>query len=154
MVIHISCIRLKRIERKGERIKRKGDASSAHFAELKQFQSEINVGQLMNHDNIRMISDDQISSSLKKITKTPQCCHNMLLDFLASIRQFGLHMLFLFCCWIPLDWNNPCFCSPLWKNTYSWTSKCNGLECKGEIFENKSSYCGKANRLCIQAILR
>ena len=96
MVIHISCIRLKRIERKVERIKRKGDASSAHFAELKQFQSEINVGQLMNHDNIRMISDDQISSS-KKITGTPQCCHNMLLDFLASIRQFGLHMLFLTC---------------------------------------------------------
>ena len=40
-------------------------ASSAHFAERKQFQSEISVAQLVNHNNVkRMISDDQIFSSL------------------------------------------------------------------------------------------
>ena len=48
-------------------IERNAIASSVHFVERKQFQSEISVGQLENHDNVRrMISDDQISSSFKK----------------------------------------------------------------------------------------
>ena len=45
-------------------------ASSVYFTEGKQFQSEINVGQLVNHSNVR-ISDDQIFSSFKIITRTP-----------------------------------------------------------------------------------
>ena len=42
-------------------------ANSARFAGRKQFQSEINVAQLVSHRNVRwMISDDQIFSSFKK----------------------------------------------------------------------------------------
>ena len=70
-------------------------ASSVHFAERKQFQSEISVGQLVNHSNVRrMISDDQIFS-FKSIRGTPQYFHNMLLDVLAKIRQFGVYTFFL-----------------------------------------------------------
>ena len=47
-------------------IKRNALASSVHFAERKQFQNEINVGQLVYHDNVRrMISDDHVFSSFK-----------------------------------------------------------------------------------------
>ena len=54
-------------------IERNAVASSVHFAERKQFQSEISVGQLVNHNNVkRMISDDQIFSSFKNIRGTPQ----------------------------------------------------------------------------------
>ena len=68
-------------------IERNAIASSVHFAERKQFQSEINVGQLVNHDNVKqMISDDQIFSSFKNIRVTCQYFHNMLLDVLAKTR--------------------------------------------------------------------
>ena len=68
-------------------IKRNTVVSSVHFAERKQFQSEINVVQLVNHDNVRrMISDDQIFSSFKNIRGTPQYFHNVLLDVLAKTR--------------------------------------------------------------------
>ena len=64
-------------------------ASSANSAERKQFQSKINVGQLVNHDNVRrMISDDQISSSFKNIRVALQYFHIILLDVLAKTRQF------------------------------------------------------------------
>ena len=47
-------------------IERNAAASSVHFPERKQFQSEIIVGQLVNHNNVRkMISDDQIFTSFK-----------------------------------------------------------------------------------------
>ena len=60
-------------------IERNAVASSIHFAERKQFQSEVNVGQLVNQENIRrMISDDQIFASFKNIRGTPQYFHNML----------------------------------------------------------------------------
>ena len=75
--------------------------SSVHFAERKQFQSEINVDQLVNHDNVRrMISDYQTFSSFKNIRGTPQYFHKILLDFLSNIRQFGIYTFFLdlFCC--------------------------------------------------------
>ena len=71
---------------------------SIHFAERKQFQSGISVGQLMNKDTVkRMISDDQIFSSFKSIRGTPQYFHNMFLDVLAKIRQFGVCTFFLTC---------------------------------------------------------
>ena len=42
-------------------IERNAVASSIHFTELKLFQSDIKVGELINKDNFRhMISDDQI----------------------------------------------------------------------------------------------
>ena len=71
-------------------------ASSIHFAETKQFQGDINAGQLINQDNIRrIISDDEIFASFKNIRGTPQYFHNMLLDVLAKIRQFGPYTFFL-----------------------------------------------------------
>ena len=64
--------------------------------ERKQFQSEISVGQLVNHNNVRrMISDDQILSKFKNIRGTPQYFHNMLLDVLSKIRWFGGYTFFL-----------------------------------------------------------
>ena len=54
-------------------IERNAVPSSVYFIERKQFQSEINVGQLVNHNNVRrMISDDQIFSFVKNIRATPQ----------------------------------------------------------------------------------
>ena len=86
-------------------IERNAVASSVHFAERKQFQSEISVGQLVNHNNVRrMISDDQIFSSFKNIRGTPQYFHNMLLDVLAKIRQFGVYTFFLSCSAAEFHW--------------------------------------------------
>ena len=79
-------------------IERNAVASSIHFAERKQFQSDINFGQLMNKDTVkRMISDDQIFSSFKDTRGTPQYSHNTVLDVLAKIRQFGVYTFFLTC---------------------------------------------------------
>ena len=48
-------------------------------AERKQFQNVINVGQLVNQDNVRkMIFDDQIFSSFKNIRGTPQYFHSVV----------------------------------------------------------------------------
>ena len=86
-------------------IERNVVASSVHFAERKQFQSEISVGQLVNHSNVRkMISEDQIFSSFKNIRGTPQYFHNMLLDALANIRQFGVYTFFLSCSIAEFHW--------------------------------------------------
>ena len=41
-----------------------------------------------------MISDDQIFSSFKNIRGTPQYLHNMLLDALATVWQFGVYTFF------------------------------------------------------------
>ena len=74
-----------------------------HFAERKQFQSQIKVGQLVNHDSVRrMISDDQIFS--KNIRGTPQYFHNMLLDVLAKTRQFGVYTFLLTCSAAEFHW--------------------------------------------------
>ena len=67
-------------------IERNVVASSVHFVEWKQFQSEIIVGQLVNHGNVRrIISGDQSFSSFKN-RGTPQYFDNILLDVLAKIR--------------------------------------------------------------------
>ena len=39
-------------------IERNADASAFYFTEKKQFQSEINVGQLVNYDIVRRIISD------------------------------------------------------------------------------------------------
>ena len=86
-------------------IERNAVASSIHFAERKQFQSEVSVGQLRNQDNvIRMISDDQIFATFKNIRGTPQYFHNMLLDVLAKIRHFGVYTFFLTCSAAEFHW--------------------------------------------------
>ena len=77
-------------------VERNAVSSSIHFAERKQFQSDVSAGQLMNSDNVRrMISDDQIFASFKNIRGTPQYFHNMMLDVLAKVRQFGVPTFFL-----------------------------------------------------------
>ena len=53
----------------------------------------------------------------------------------------SIHFLLdLFCCGIPLDWNNSGCCSPIWRNTNWWASKCNGLEYNGKLFEKKTPF--------------
>ena len=52
----------------------------------------------MNHNHVRrMISDDQIFSGFKNIRGTPHYFHNMLLDVLAKIKQFGVYTFLLSC---------------------------------------------------------
>ena len=86
-------------------IERNAVASSVNFAEKRQFQSEITVGQLWNHNNVRrMTSDDQIFSLFKNIRGTPQYFHNMLFDVLAKIRQFGVSTFFLSCSAAKFHW--------------------------------------------------
>ena len=77
---------------------------SVDFAEKKQFKIEINVGQLVNHKDVRMISDDNISSSFEHVTGTRQYFHIMLLDVLSKIRQFGLCTFFLSCSAAKFHW--------------------------------------------------
>ena len=79
-------------------MERNAVASSVHFAERKQFLSEISVDQFVNHNHLRrMISNDQIFSSFKNIRGTPQYFHNMLLDVLAKVSQLGVCTFFLTC---------------------------------------------------------
>ncbi len=88
-----------------EWIERNAVASTIHFTERKQFQTEVNVGQLVNPDHVRrMISEDQIFASFKTIRGTPQYFHNMLLDVLAKIRQFGPPTFFLTCSAAEFHW--------------------------------------------------
>ena len=55
-------------------------------------------GQLMSKGTVKiMVSHDQIFSSFKNIRGTSQYFHNMLLDVLAKIRQFGVYTFFLTC---------------------------------------------------------
>ena len=51
-----------------------------------------------------MISDDQIFSSFQNIGGTPQYFHNMLLDVLTKIRQFGVYTFFLTCSAAEFHW--------------------------------------------------
>ena len=75
-------------------IERNAVTSSIHFAERKQFQSDISVDQLMNRDTVkRMISDDQIFSSFKN-RGTPQYFHNMLWMFLLKLGSLGYTLSF------------------------------------------------------------
>ena len=87
---------------------RNAAASSVHFSQRKQFQSEISVGQFVNRDNVgRIMSDDQIFSSFKNIRGTPQYFHNMLsllMDVLTKTRQFGLYTFFLTCFAAEFHW--------------------------------------------------
>ena len=54
-------------------------ASSVHSVARKQFQSEINVVQLVDHNNVRTkISDDQIFSSFRNFRVAPQYSHHMV----------------------------------------------------------------------------
>ena len=59
----------------------------------------------MNHDNVRrIISDDQIFSSFKNIRGTPHYFHNMPLDVLVKIGQFGVYTFFLTCSAAEFHW--------------------------------------------------
>ena len=59
----------------------------------------------MNKDTVkRTVSDDQIFSLFKNIRGTPHYFHNMLLDVLAKIRQFGVYTFFLTCSAAEYHW--------------------------------------------------
>ena len=76
-------------------IRRNAFTSSLLFAERKQFQSEINLGRLLNHSSVKRVkSDDQIFSSFKN-RGIPPYFH---LDFLANIMQFRVYTFILTCC--------------------------------------------------------
>ena len=86
-------------------IERNAVTSSVHFAERKQFQSEISISQLVNHDNVRrMIFDYQIFSSFKNIRGTPQYFNNILLDVLAKISQCRVYIFSLTCSAAAFHW--------------------------------------------------
>ena len=73
-------------------------ASTVHFTQRKQFQTDFTVGCLQNQDNaICMIIEDQTFVSFKGIQGTPQYFHNVILDVLEKIRQYGLYTFFLTC---------------------------------------------------------
>ena len=75
-------------------IERNAVAGSIHFAERKQFQSDISVGKFMNKDTVkRMISDDQIFSSFKN-RGTSQYFRNMLWIFLLKLGSLGYTLSF------------------------------------------------------------
>ena len=77
-------------------IERNAVASTIHFTQRKQFQSNISAGQLMNQESVsRMMSADQVFASFKNIRGTPQYFHNMLLDILAKVRQFNVYTWWL-----------------------------------------------------------
>ena len=62
-------------------------------------------GQLMSKGTVKiMVSHDQIFSSFKNIRGTSQYFHNMLLDVLAKIRQFGVYTFFLTCSAAEFHW--------------------------------------------------
>ena len=114
--------------------------------EMNQFQSEISLGQLVNHDNVRkMISDDQIFTSFKNIMVTPQYFHNVLLDVLGSL-QFGLYTFFLTCSTSEFLWTE-IICLVTYQYGQILTDEqgnATELECKGKLLKVKSSYCSKA----------
>ena len=85
-------------------IKRNAVASSLHFPERKQFQSEISVGQLVNQNSVRSIISDSQIFSFKNIRRTPQYFPNTLLDGLAKIRQFGVYTFLLSCFAAEFHW--------------------------------------------------
>ena len=77
-------------------IERNAVANTIHFTERKQFQSDIDAGQLISQEHIsRMMSADQVFASFKNIRGTPQYFHNMLLDILAKVRQFSVYTWWL-----------------------------------------------------------
>ena len=79
--------------------------STKQFVQRKQFQSDINVGQLVNVDNVRnLISEDQLYASFKNVRGTPQYYHNMMLDVLAKVRQHGIYTFFLTCSAAEFQW--------------------------------------------------
>ena len=86
-------------------IDRNAVANTIHSTERKQFQTDVNVGQLVHQDNVKhMISEDQIFASFKSIRATPQFFNNMLLGVLAKIIQFGPPTFFLTCSAAEFHW--------------------------------------------------
>ena len=68
-------------------IERNAVESSVHFAERKQFQREISIGQLVNRNNVRrMISDYQIFLKTEKLLSTFIICYWIPLPELDSLE--------------------------------------------------------------------
>ena len=72
---------LKHIFQVLEWIERKAVASTAHFTERKQFQTNVTVGCLQNQENVmHVVTNDQVLASFRRIQGTPQHFYDMLLD--------------------------------------------------------------------------
>ena len=101
-----------------------------------------------------MLCDDQIFSFLENIRETLQNFHNLLLDILAKMWQFGVYTLFLTCSTVEFHLTEIIQIVVLQysRNTNRETSQCGGCEYKGKLFKKKSSYCSKANWLCIKQL--
>ena len=70
--------------------------NTINFSERKRKQQPLTAGDIQNNSSLRdMISDAELFASFKSIRGTPQYFHNMMLDVLAKIRQFGPPTLFL-----------------------------------------------------------
>ena len=133
-------------------IERNAVASSVHFAERKQFESEISVGQLVNHDNVRnRISDGQIFSYFKN-RGSPQYFHNMLLDVFANISQFGVETVVLTCSAAEFHWTEIIqVCAPQYEqtstdeqvNAMDWSTKVNYFKRNPVILVTQIDYVSK-----------
>lgn len=119
-------------------IERNAVVSSILFAERKQFQSDIRVGQLVNKYIVkRMVSDDQIFASFEN-RGTPQYFCNMLLDVLVKFGSLGILFLFeIFCFRIPVGRNNSECCISIWQNTNRLKSGFSGLGFKSSRVKKK-----------------
>ena len=104
--------------------------------------TEINIGQLVNHGDAK--KDDIWRSGFfpsKNIRGTPKYFPFMFLDVLAKTRQFGVYTFFLTCSAAEFQWTKIVqVVAHQWTKSNWWTSKSNGLEYKGKLFEKKSSY--------------
>ena len=78
----------------------------------------------------------------------------MLLDVLATIRQFGVNTFFLSCSAAEFHWTEIIqVVARQYGEIVTDEQEIGGLEYKGKLFEKKSCYCSKANCLCIQAVM-
>ena len=72
-------------------IERETISSTIHFAGMKRRQAgPIQAKDIQNRDTFRsLLSDAELYSSFKSIRGTPQYFHDMMLDVLAKVRQYG-----------------------------------------------------------------
>ena len=65
------------------------------FVQRKQYQPDISAGQIVNNNHIRnMFSEDQIYAFFRIVRGTPQYYHNIMLNVLGKIRQYGTYIFF------------------------------------------------------------
>ena len=77
-------------------IERETIMNTINFSERKRRQRPLTARYIQNNSSLKnLVSDAELFSSFKSIRGTPQYFHNMMLDVLAKIRQFGPPTFFL-----------------------------------------------------------